>query len=281
VTNETERIAQLEDPFEVLRAATERMASAQQEVTELSRLRRQVIQDLRDQGLSYAQIAEKAGLTRGRIHQLRHSGPAPEGAFLGVGQIVIATPLKEEFEYGSARPVVAAEDFNAANRLGELARTLGLDVVFEQIPLGGEFDLNREGLVVICGPRLSAVIGDAQRSDPALQFERQDDGAYALRDLRTGEVHRSGDDLETPEAYDVAYLARLQRPDASGLFLSLTGIHPPGTLGVAQYLATDLAALHKELGQEPFSVLLRVEHGPDNEPVAVEPLTPIYRHREG
>src|SRR5262245_26879429 len=102
------------------------MASAQEEVTELARLRRQVIQNLHDQGLSYAQIAEKAGLTRGRIHQLRHSGPAPEGAFLGVGRVVVVTPLKQEAH--KARPVVAAEDFNAANRLGELARTLGLAV---------------------------------------------------------------------------------------------------------------------------------------------------------
>ena len=280
MANETERIAQLGDPFEVLRAATERMASAQQEVTELARLRRHVIQDLHDQGLSYAQIADKAGLTRGRIHQLRHSGPAPEGAFLGAGQIIIVTPLKEEFQYGSARPVVAAEDFSAANRIGELARTLGLDVGFEQIPLGGEFDLNRDGLVVICGPRLSAAIGGAQRTDPALQFERQDDGAYVLRDLRSGEVHRSGADLETPESYDIAYFARLPRPDGAGLFLSLTGIHPPGTLGVAQYLATDLAALHKDVGLDPFSMLLRVQYGADNEPVAVEPLTPIFRHRE-
>lgn len=254
------------------------MASAQEEVTELARLRRLVIQNLHDQGLSYAQIAEKAGLTRGRIHQLRHSGPAPEGAFLGAGRVVIATPLKQEAH--KARPVVAAEDFNAANRLGELARTLGLTVEFEQIPIGGEFDLNRDGLVVICGPRLSEVIGAAQRTDPALQFEPQDDGPYVLRDLHTGDVYRSGVDLDTAEPYDVAYLARLPRPDGAGYFLSLTGIHPPGTLGVAQYLATELTALHKELGQEPFSMLLRVEHDSHNEPVGVEALSPIYRHRE-
>src|SRR5262245_56911572 len=278
MTTDAERIAQLEDPYEVLRAATERMASAQQEVTELARLRRQVIQNLYDQGLSYAQIAEKAGLTRGRIHQLRHAGPAPEGAFLGIGRVVIAAPLKQEA--GNARPVVAAEDFTAANRLGELARTLGLTVESEQIPLGGEFDLNRDGLVVICGPRLSSVIGDAQRADPALQFEQQTDGSFALHDLRTDVMYRSGADVDPPKPFDVAYLARLPRPDGQGHFLSLTGIHPPGTLGAAQYLATELAELHKELGQEPFSLLLRVEHGADNEPTVVELVTPIYRHRE-
>lgn len=276
---EVDRIAGMGDPFETLRAATERMAIAQQEVTELARLRRQVIQDLHDKGLSYAQIAEKAGLTRGRIHQLRHSGPAPEGAFLGVGQVVIATPLKQEAT--NARPVVAAEDFNAAHRLGELARTLGLTVQFEQIPLGGEFDLNRAGLVVICGPRLSPVIGAAQQTDPVLRFEQKPGGPWTLHDLQADEIYRSGADQQVVESYDVAYLARLPRPDGDGYFLSLTGIHPPGTLGVAQYLATELATLHQELGDEPFSVLLRVQHEKDNnEPVKVERITPVYRHRE-
>src|SRR3712207_8728011 len=48
-----------------------RMSAAQEEVTELARLRRRVIQELHETGLSYAQIAEKVGLTRGRIHQIR------------------------------------------------------------------------------------------------------------------------------------------------------------------------------------------------------------------
>ena len=81
-------------------------------MTELARLRRRVIQDLHAQGLSYAQIGEAAGLSRGRIHQIRHTGPAPEGAFLGTGAITIATPLKREERGG--RPVVAVEDVTAA-----------------------------------------------------------------------------------------------------------------------------------------------------------------------
>lgn len=279
MATEADRIAGLDDPFEILRAATERMAAAQEEVTELARLRRQVIQDLHTKGLSYAQIADKAGLTRGRIHQLRSSGPAPEGAFLGAGQVVIATPLKQEAV--NARPVLAAEDFAASQRIGELARTVGLDVQFEQIPLGGAFDLNRGSLVVICGPRLSAAIGEALGQDPALQFEKQGSGPWTLRDLHTGETYRSGADLESPESYDVAYLARLPRPDGEGYFLSLTGIHPPGTLGATQYLASELATLHEQLANEPFSVLLRVEHDAgSNEPTNVSPLTPLYRHRE-
>jgi hypothetical protein len=54
-------------------------AAAQRDVTELGRLRRRVIQELVGQGMSYGQIAEAAGLSRGRIHQIRHKGPAPRG----------------------------------------------------------------------------------------------------------------------------------------------------------------------------------------------------------
>ena len=89
MTGEVERIADIEDPFELLRLATERLAAAQRDVTELSRLRRRVIQDLHGQGMSYSQIADAAGLTRGRIHQIRHQGPAPEGAFLGSGLVAL------------------------------------------------------------------------------------------------------------------------------------------------------------------------------------------------
>ena len=74
----------------------------------MARLRRRVVQDLHAKGLSYAQIAEKAGLSRGRIHQIRRTGPAPEGAFLGSGAAVVATPLRRDDERG--RTVVAVDD---------------------------------------------------------------------------------------------------------------------------------------------------------------------------
>jgi DNA-directed RNA polymerase specialized sigma24 family protein len=79
VPGEIERIAEIDDPFELLHLATERLAAAQRDATELSRLRKRVIQDLHNQGMSYSQIADAAGLTRGRIHQVRHQGPVPKG----------------------------------------------------------------------------------------------------------------------------------------------------------------------------------------------------------
>src|SRR5262252_2121994 len=101
------RIRAIKEPIEQLRAATIQLMTSQLEVNELARLRRQIIQDLHDAGMSYAQIGEAAGLTRGRIHQIKQAGPPPEGAFFGSGRITILTPLKQEAI--QSRPVVAVE----------------------------------------------------------------------------------------------------------------------------------------------------------------------------
>src|SRR6476646_6484892 len=89
------RIVAIPDPIEQLRAATAQMAVSQREVTELSRLRKQVIEQLRGKGMTYAEIGEAAGLTRGRIHQIRSGGPAAEGAFFGTGPVTVAVPLRQ------------------------------------------------------------------------------------------------------------------------------------------------------------------------------------------
>lgn len=277
MAGETQRIAAIKDPFELLRAATVRLAEAQQEVTELSRLRQRVISELHEQGMSYAQIAAEAGLTRGRIHQLKQSAPAPEGAFLGNARLIIATPLKQEA--GNSRPVLAAEDFAAAQRLGDLARSYKLEPSFEHVPIGGEIDLNREDMIVICGPRLSSHVAGVLAQDPSICFERAEDGPWTLRDRETGIAHRSGMDSDPSTNSDVAYLGRLPRPDGQGLIMVLTGIHPQGTLGVVHLIVNDLADLYRQAGTDRFSVLLNVDYNPqDNEPVRVRLLSPFYRH---
>lgn len=276
VSAEYERIASIADPYELLRAATERLGEAQQEVTELARLRRRLIQDLHAQGLSYAQIGEAAGLSRGRIHQIRHTGAAPEGAFLGTGQITIVTPVKREERGG--RPVVAVEDVTAAARMEALARSFEVAVETEHVPLGGDIDLNRPGLVVICGPRLSAVMAQAYESDPVLRWEHSGQ-EWAVRDTRTGTLFASGLDDGSGRSRDVGYLGRLPRPDGNGTFLMFTGVHPPGTLGVVALLTSDIGSLWGQAGTGPFSVVVGVDYDPGtHEPVKTELLTPLYRH---
>ncbi|MFF9776667.1 sigma factor-like helix-turn-helix DNA-binding protein [Streptomyces sp. NPDC013978] len=279
MSDELQRIMAIDDPYRLLREVTTRLADAQQEVTELARLRRRVVQDLHAQGLSYAQIAEKAGLSRGRIHQIRHTGPAPEGAFLGRGSVVVATPLRRDDEHG--RTVVAMDDVSSGKRLEDLARTYGLEVASEHVSVGGEIDLNRDGLVVVCGPRMSQEMWDTYAQDPVLGWERAEDGPWTVVDRRTGTVYRSGQDRDPARPYDVGYLGRLPRPDGNGSLLAIAGIHTQGSLGVVQLLANDLNTLWGQVGDRRFSTLVGVEYDPEtSEPQSAELLCPLYRHDE-
>ncbi|MEV6982294.1 sigma-70 family RNA polymerase sigma factor [Sphaerisporangium sp. NPDC051017] len=277
-SSELERIAAIEDPFVLLRAATERLNAAQQEVTELARLRRRVIQDLHAQGMSYAQIAEAAGLTRGRIHQIRHTGPAPEGAFFGTSAVTVVTPLR--FDPATGRSVVALDDMRAGSRLENLVRGYGLSVGSDNVSVDGDIDLNRPGLLVICGPRMSAAVRECYDKDPVIRWDRDDKG-WLLRDTRTRTVYRSGTQTDPPRPTDSAYLGRLPRPDGAGTLLIIAGIHPNGSLGVIHLLANETATLWGQVGDQRFSTVVGVEYDPDNgEPVKAELISPLYRHDE-
>ncbi|MEV5999482.1 sigma-70 family RNA polymerase sigma factor [Streptomyces griseomycini] len=279
MSDELQRIMAIDDPYLLLREVTTRLADAQQEVTELARLRRRVVQDLHAQGLSYAQIAAKAGLSRGRIHQIRHTGPAPEGAFLGAGAVTVATPLRRDDERG--RTVVAVDDVSSGKRLEDLARSYGLAVTSEHVPVSGEIDLNREGLVVVCGPRMSQDMWNTYAQDPVLRWEKAEDGPWTVVDRLTGTVHRSGQDSDPARPYDIGYLGRLPRPDGKGSLLAIAGIHTQGSLGVVQLLGSELNSLWGQVGDRRFSTLVGVEYDPEtSEPRSVELVCPLYRHDE-
>ncbi|MFF5828834.1 sigma-70 family RNA polymerase sigma factor [Streptomyces bacillaris] len=279
MSDELRRIMAIDDPYLLLREVTTRLADAQQEVTELARLRRRVVQDLHAQGLSYAQIAAKAGLSRGRIHQIRHTGPAPEGAFLGSGAVTVATPLRRDDERG--RTVVAVDDVSSGKRLEDLARSYGLAVTSEHVPVSGEIDLNRDGLVVVCGPRMSQDMWNTYAQDPVLRWEKAEDGPWTVVDRLTGTVHRSGQDSDPTRPYDIGYLGRLPRPDGKGALLAIAGIHTQGSLGVVQLLASELNSLWGQVGDCRFSTLVGVEYDPEtSEPRSVELVCPLYRHDE-
>ncbi|GAA2538617.1 MULTISPECIES: sigma-70 family RNA polymerase sigma factor [Streptomyces] len=279
MSDELQRIMAIDDPYLLLREVTNRLADAQQEVTELARLRRRVVQDLHAQGLSYAQIAAKAGLSRGRIHQIRHTGPAPEGAFLGSGAVTVATPLRRDDERG--RTVVAVDDVSSGKRLEDLARSYGLAVASEHVPVSGEIDLNRDGLVVVCGPRMSQDMWNTYAQDPVLRWEKAEDGPWTVVDRLTGTVHRSGQDSDPARPYDIGYLGRLPRPDGKGSLLAIAGIHTQGSLGVVQLLASELNSLWGQVGDRRFSTLVGVEYDPEtSEPRSVELVCPLYRHDE-
>jgi hypothetical protein len=121
--------------------------------------------------------ADPSSITYRRIDpQMPNNTPHSESAFLGQGFVVIVTPLKKESI--NARPVMAIEDVTGAQRLGDLARSVLLRPSYETVPAGGEIDLNRENLVVICGPRISDTVAATLAQDSRFKFERAQDGPW-------------------------------------------------------------------------------------------------------
>jgi hypothetical protein len=209
----------------------------------------------------------------------RASGHHSAAAFFGHGVIVVATPLKREAI--RARPVVAIEDVTGAQRLGDLIRSLNLQPKFESIPADGRIDLNRENLIVICGPRISDQVARLLAQDARFQFIQTNAGHWTLTDQQSGTIYRSGQDEDPPGNWDVAYLGRLARPDGKGSLLIFTGIHPQGSLGVVHLLCSHLPEIYAETGGDLFSVLVRTEYDEvTQEPNRIELLTSIYHPGE-
>jgi hypothetical protein len=279
VLEDVKRVAEIASHADRARAASELLTELQAGVTETARLRRESIAWLREQGYSLAAIADILGVSRARIAQLREAGPPPERAFLGTDRLTVAIPLKTEATSG--RPVVAQEDFAAFNLLADLARDLQLDATAEYIPLGGELDLNRDNLIVICGPRISSVVREVLQRDPVLGFDQDDDGRWLLQDRRTSQVYQSPSDLPQPRPADFGYLSRLRRPDGNGTFVLLTGIHAVGSHGIIDYLRRELTDLYEEVDLQPFSTLITTEYDPaTRQVIRSERITPLYRHQE-
>ncbi|MFC8530254.1 MULTISPECIES: hypothetical protein [Nocardia] len=265
------RVFAIEDKVDRLKAATEGVAAAQQTINELTRIRRAVIRELHDEGWTFARIGAAAGLSRARIHQVSTQGPAPEGLFFGHGALRVLVP-----EVRAGR-VLGAPDPAAAQRLAELLRQLGFAVVVENFLPGRPLDLNRDGLIVLGGPELSPSLRQLVTADPRLRrtITRAGDARRGIEDRAARRVYRPGG----PEPHDIAYLARLPRPDGRGTILVIDGLHPPGSLGAVRLLATRLATLHERADSHLFSVLIAVKYErATGEPVDADLLTPVYRH---
>lgn len=239
------------------------MTELQDAVKETARVRRESIQWLRDHGRSMADVARLMGVSRARVAQLKDAGPAPERAFLGIGRLSVAVP-----ERPGGRRLVARADAATGQTVLSLASSLGLAGDLEYIPLTGEIDLNREDLVVICGPKTSPVTAAALQGDPRLDFHQLPDARWAITERETSETHVSpADDPDNPGHQDIAYLGRLPRPDGQGTFLYIAGVHAIGSLGASHYLKDHLAELYDEVGTDPFSMVIISEYDPDAEEI--------------
>jgi transcriptional regulator with XRE-family HTH domain len=248
-------------------------------VNELSRIRREAVEEMIASGMSHAQIAEALGVSRGRVSQLTKAGPPPERVFWGTDALTVAlggkleAPTKASGEPG---PVLAQEDFQAYQDLSESVKAMGLATTYEIIQPPGTVRLNRDNLVVICGPRLSPLIAQIIEADPVIAFDHDDLGWY-LNDRKTGSIYRSPMDEGKPA--DIGYLARLPRPDARGTFLYIAGIHAMGSSGVIHYLDRHLADVYREVKTKRFSALIQCEFDPETRKTKSSSLiTPLYAH---
>ncbi|GAA5088273.1 hypothetical protein [Nocardia iowensis] len=265
------RVFAIEDKVERLKAATDGVAAAQQTINELTRIRRAVIRELHAEGWTFARIGAAAGLSRARIHQVSTQGPAPEGLFFGHGTLTVLVP-----EVRAGR-VIGAPDPAAPHRLVELLRELGFTASIEHFLPGRPVDLNRDGVIVLGGPELSPSLRQLLAADPRLRraVARAGDARRGIEDRAARRVYRPGG----PDPHDIAYLARLPRPDGRGTVLMIDGMHPPGSLGAIRLLATRLATLHERAGTHLFSVLVACRFDrATGEPLEAELLTPVYRH---
>ncbi|EEP74273.1 hypothetical protein MCAG_04600 [Micromonospora sp. ATCC 39149] len=268
-------VATVGDTRERARAAHTLIEDYQAAIAELSRIRREALEQLLVDGMTQAQIADLLDMSRSRVSQLLSAGTRPERAFLGTGRLTVAIGGKQESGRHDPGDMLSAESFAAYNVLADLARTVGLDANYEVVPPPGFVHLNRPNLIVLTSPRLLPFVGQVMEADPHLRFASDERGWYLI----DGETeYRSPRD--DGQSADYGYVGRLPRPDGRGSFLYLAGTHAQGTLGAAHFVANNLAQLHKELKSRRFSMVVRCEYDPTNprKILSCERVTPIYRH---
>lgn len=250
-------IESITDPAERARVATRLLASHQAAVLDLARIRRRAVAELRAEGRSLAQVAQELGVTRGRVAQLETGGQMVPREFFGGLDVTIITPLRS----GADRPLVAQEDFEAASRLARFLEGAEIDVTFGHASVEGEVDLSPAAVVAICGPKSSHVIATAMQGDPNLRYWVDGGGRWWITDRSADERHGSPMDDSEPTPRDIAYVARLKRPNDDGHFVSIAGVHAIGSLGAVHWLTepANLGALHAAVGHQPFSMVIRSE----------------------
>jgi hypothetical protein len=246
----------------------------------VEQIRNEAISEANLSGVTQAAIGSALGITAARVSQILKGGPGPERAFWGAdgGRLTVALGGKTEAAKnasGTPGPVVAVEDFAAYEALQASVASLGIETRYEVIPPPGLVNLNRAGLVVICGPRLSPLVAQVLASDRALAFACDDGGCWAIEDRRSGTKWQSPSDSGEPA--DIAYLGRLPRPDGLGTFIYIAGIHAAGAGGVVHLLAGELDQAWQRVRDHRFSVLIRCTYDPrTREITGSELLTDFY-----
>ncbi|WP_327346335.1 sigma factor-like helix-turn-helix DNA-binding protein [Streptomyces europaeiscabiei] len=277
--DDMKRVSEIAAPVDRAKAAIDLMATYQGWVLELSRIRREAIEEAQASGMTQAEIAKSLGVSRGRVGQLASAGPPPERAFFGTDSVTVSLGGKYEAGKGpdeNPSEVVTREDLKNFEHLRKLLGGMKLDAEYEVIPPTGIVNLNRDNHVVVCGPRLSPIIAQVLEGDNNLRFAK--DEVWHLVDQAAGTTYRSPMD-EDGSAGDVGYLGRLPRLDGRGTFLYVAGIHSIGANGVVHYLENNLAELYREVRTRRFSTLISCRYDPETlDVLESRRVTPLYRH---
>lgn len=268
--------AQLEDPTERAQAFHQGVTATQAAGLELSKGRRAALTSMLDSGKTPTDMSRALDVTPSRINQLMTEGPRPARAVLGTSKVTFAIGGKYEAE--KKNPVLSTEAFAAYQQLSTLSRDLGLDSAYEVVPPPGHVDLNRSDLVVIGSPRILPFISQVLPSDQTYGWDQDDDGWF-LVDKLTGTKHRSPQDRG--EHADYAYVGRLPRPDGTGTFLYLAGIHAPGTAGAAAWLSENIDKIHRDARNKRWSALIQVEYDEQRNITSTRTLAPLVRQDGG
>jgi transcriptional regulator with XRE-family HTH domain len=257
-SDNVERVEAIRDPAERLRAATDGIATAQRDLVELGRIRKSLIDELRQQGMSFSQIGELAGLTRGRIHQILQAGPPTESRFFGHSPITVALPLR----YLPGRPeepVISSEDERAYEMLSGFLLELAFDVTRFLIPVGEPWNTSTASTVAICGPKSSATIAEAIARDPVLAFEPDPEDRWVIRHRLTSEVYLSPIDTGArTRTRDIAYVGRITT--GKQRLLIIAGVHSLGSVGAVHYIQHNLHDLYRQTGLNDFSMVVASQH---------------------
>ncbi|TKG61577.1 sigma-70 family RNA polymerase sigma factor [Prauserella endophytica] len=270
---DVDAVAAIEDPMKRAAGAHTLVTDFSAAVNEASRVRRESLEELVGQ-YTHAAIAEHLNITRARVGQLLKSGPRPERAMLGYGELTVALGGKSEGDKEKPGPVVSTDDLGGYQLVSDTARELGLSARYEVVQPPGMIDLNRDNLIVACGPRLSPLIAQVLHADRRFQFAKDQDG-WHLIDRETDTIHRSP--MDSGENRDYGYLARLPRFDGGGTFLYAAGVHAPGVSGALHYLTNNLAELYNQVKLKRFSMLVSCEFDPDTRRIQTsEALTPAH-----
>jgi transcriptional regulator with XRE-family HTH domain len=240
------------DPISRGRRATALLGVYQQRSTELARLRRRAIEEAhRQRGMTYTEIADRLGISKGRVTQIRADAPAAERAFFGVGPVAVGIPYRYQVTDRN-RPLIAAEDSKTSDQVQQLLRDLAFTVTTYEIEPTRE-EAPQGDVVVICGPKSAPLGARLMASDPELGMVKED-GRWWIERRATGE--RFGSPSDTPEAPngDVAYVAR--RRESGRVITHIAGIHAIGSLGAAHYLTDHLHDVYTESGDTSCSLVV-------------------------